>query len=101
MRTDHQRIGVSPMLYTSPLKAMSILLAAFFVCLFAVPNFISKSAIENWPTWARNPVALGLDLRGGSHLLLEVDDGDVRGQKLQGLQDDVQRVLRDARIQPV
>jgi len=89
------------MLYISPIKALSILLTAFFVCLFAVPNFISKSAIDNWPTWARNQVVLGLDLRGGSHLLLEVDDRDVRGQKLQGLQDDVRRVLRDARIQLV
>ena len=89
------------MLYISPMKALAILLTAFVVCVFAVPNFFSKSTIENWPTWARSQVVLGLDLRGGSHILLEVDDGDVRGQKLRGVQDDARRVLHEARIQLV
>src|SRR3954452_8857866 len=89
------------MLYISPMKALAVLLTAFVVCLFAVPNFFSKNAIGNWPTWARSQVVLGLDLRGGSHLLFEVDDDDVRTKKLIGLQDDVRRVLHDARIQLV
>ena len=87
------------MLYISRMKALAILLTALIVCLFAVPNFFSKNTTDNWPSWARSQVVLGLDLRGGSHLLLEVDDSDVRGQKLQSLQDDVRRVLRDAHIQ--
>ena len=41
---------------------------------------------------------LGLDLQGGSHILLEVDANDVRRQKLHTLQDDVRRLLREARI---
>ena len=40
---------------------------------------------------------LGLDLQGGSHILLEVDTNDVRKEKLETLRDDVRRVLRDAR----
>jgi len=89
------------MLYMSPLKALSILLTAFVVCLFAVPNFFSDSTIKKLPSWARSQVVLGLDLQGGSHILLEVDDGDVRAQKLRSVQDDVRRVLREARIQLV
>ena len=42
---------------------------------------------------------LGLDLQGGSHLLLEVDASAVRKERLQSLDDDVLRVLRQARIQ--
>jgi preprotein translocase subunit SecD len=86
------------MLYISPMKAVTILLTALVVCLFAIPNFIADDATRNWPAWARRHVVLGLDLRGGSQILLEVDDGDVRSQKLRGLQDDVRGVLREARI---
>ena len=43
-------------------------------------------------------MVLGLDLQGGSHILLEVDANDVRQQKLDQVRDDVRRVLRDAKI---
>jgi len=39
---------------------------------------------------------LGLDLQGGSSLLLEVDTGAVRKERLQGIADDVLRILRGA-----
>ena len=41
---------------------------------------------------------LGLDLQGGSSILLEVDKNDIRKQRLDTLRDDVRRTLRDARI---
>ena len=41
---------------------------------------------------------LGLDLQGGSHLLLEVDANAVRKERLQGINDEVLRVLRQARV---
>ena len=41
---------------------------------------------------------LGLDLQGGSHILLEVDTKAVRKEMLEALRDDVRRVLREARI---
>ena len=54
--------------------------------------------VKRWPAWAQRHIVLGLDLQGGSHILLEVDVNDVRRQKLLALQDDVRRVLREARI---
>src|SRR5882724_1442330 len=89
------------MLYFSRWKALGTLLTAFIICLFAVPNFFSDATIQKWPAWAQRHVVLGLDLQGGSHILLEVDDSDVRAQKLRGVQDDARRVLREARIQLV
>src|SRR4051812_28825787 len=86
------------MLYISKWKAAAILLTALIFCLFAVPNFFPESTVKRWPTWAQRHVVLGLDLQGGSHILLEVDDNDVRRQKLVALQDDVRRVLREARV---
>src|SRR5512132_1494091 len=86
------------MLYISKWKATAILLTALICCLFAVPNFFPESMVKRWPAWAQRHIVLGLDLQGGSHILLEVDVNDVRRQKLMALQDDVRRVLREARI---
>jgi preprotein translocase subunit SecD len=86
------------MLYISRGKAAAILLTAFVACLFAVPNFFSDSMMQKLPTWAQRHVVLGLDLQGGSHILLEVDSADVRRQKVEALRDDVRRVLREARV---
>ena len=86
------------MLYISKWKATAILLTALICCLFAVPNFFPESTIKRWPQWAQRHIVLGLDLQGGSHILLEVDPNDVRRQKLQTLQDDVRRTLREARV---
>jgi len=86
------------MLYISKWKALAILLTAGIVCLFAVPNFFPEAMVKRWPDWAQRHIVLGLDLQGGSHILLEVDANDVRRQKLLALQDDVRRILRTERI---
>ena len=54
--------------------------------------------VDSWPKWAQRHVVLGLDLQGGSHILLEVDTKAVRKEMLETLRDDVRRVLREARI---
>src|SRR5208283_2255704 len=54
--------------------------------------------LRTWPSWAQRHIVLGLDLQGGSSLLLEVDTNAVRKERLQALNDDVLRVLRQARI---
>ena len=86
------------MLYFTRWKAAAIILTAFIVCLFAVPNFLPEKMVQSWPKWAQRHVVLGLDLQGGSHILLEVDTNAVRKEKLETLRDDVRRVLRDARV---
>jgi preprotein translocase subunit SecD len=86
------------MLYFSRWKAIATLATAFLICLFAVPNFISEKTVQSWPKWAQRHVVLGLDLQGGSHILLEVDSNEVRKEKVATLRDDVRRVLRDARV---
>ena len=87
------------MLFFTRWKAVAILLTAFVVCLCAVPNFFPESTVKRWPEWAQRHIVLGLDLQGGSHLLLQVDANAVRKERLQSLNDDVLRVLRQARIQ--
>src|SRR5262245_1961862 len=86
------------MLYFSRWKALSIVLTALIVCLFAIPNFFPQETVQKWPKWAQRHIVLGLDLQGGSHLLLEVDSNAVRREKVESLRDDVRRLLREARI---
>ncbi|MGD0023678.1 MAG: protein translocase subunit SecD [Xanthobacteraceae bacterium] len=86
------------MLFFTRWKAAAIMITALAVCLFAVPNFFSEKAVQRWPAWAQRHIVLGLDLQGGSSLLLEVDTNAVRKERLQTVNDDVLRVLRQARI---
>ncbi len=86
------------MLFFTRGKAAAILLTALVVCLFAVPNFFPERMVKTWPSWAQRHVVLGLDLQGGSSLLLQVDTNAVRKEQLQSTYDDVLRVLREARI---
>src|SRR5580700_4117619 len=86
------------MLHFSRVKAAAILLTALVACCFIIPNFFPEQVVKSWPTWAQRRLVLGLDLQGGSHILLEVDQNDIRKQRLDSLRDDVRRTLRDARI---
>src|SRR5216683_1064995 len=86
------------MLYFTRWKALAIILTALVVCLCAVPNFFPEATVKTWPKWAQRHLVLGLDLQGGSHILLEVDANSVKKDKLEQVRDDVRRALRDARI---
>ncbi len=51
-----------------------------------------------WPDWAPNAlVNLGLDLRGGAHLLAEVKVEDVYAARLDALWPEIRNLLRDER----
>src|SRR5215475_13651417 len=86
------------MLYFSRAKAAAILLTALVVMGFTIPNFFAEQTVKGWPAWAQRRLVLGLDLQGGSHVLLEVDQSDIRKQGLDTLRDEVLRTLREARI---
>jgi SecD/SecF fusion protein len=44
-------------------------------CLFALPNLFRPEQLASWPGWLpAKQVPLGLDLRGGAHLVLEIDE---------------------------
>jgi protein-export membrane protein SecD len=73
------------------------------VCLLALvltlPNFFSQDTVERWPSWVPSgQINLGLDLQGGSHLLLEADVDAVVEDRLETLVSDVRLALRSERI---
>ncbi len=63
----------------------------------AVPDALRAQA-ERWPSWLPGGVLnLGLDLRGGAHLLVEVAVEDVFAERLVGLWPEARSALREAR----
>jgi len=67
--------------------------------IFGLPNLVSKESLQSWPDWGpKSQIALGLDLQGGSHLLLQVDVAAVIRERLETQESEVRRALRPARI---
>ncbi len=57
-----------------------------------------EAAMAGWPGFLPGGlVNLGLDLRGGAHLLAEVQTADVYAQRMDGLWPELRNALRDAR----
>lgn len=72
--------------------------------LSALPNVLPQSTTQHLPSWfTDNTFKLGLDLSGGSHLLMQVDIDDLRLNDHQQLAEQITDALREARIfiQPV
>jgi preprotein translocase subunit SecD len=77
------------MMYFSRLKTALILGACLLGAILCVPN--TARAPAPWLPWRQ--VHLGLDLQGGSYLLMQVDMGAVVKQRLNGLLDSVRQAL--------
>ncbi len=79
---------------------MSYVLIIVTGLLLALPNVLSESTLSKWPSWLPDQkVSLGLDLRGGSHLVLEVDQPSLEAEWLQNLSQEARSALREARIE--
>ena len=81
------------MLYFQGWKLAIVIGVCALGVIFALPNAFSPETIAHWPSFLRNQISLGLDLRGGSHLLLEVDMSTVEKERLNGLVDEVRTQL--------
>jgi preprotein translocase subunit SecD len=81
------------MLYSSPLRKAIILGICFFALLFALPNALPAEWREAMGRvyLPSNTVNLGLDLQGGSSLLLEVGVHKVVIERLNGVEDSVRK----------
>jgi protein-export membrane protein SecD len=80
-------------------KQITILAICLLGIIIVLPNFFPKTTVDKWPAWfPRKQLSLGLDLRGGAHLLLAMEVNDVRKDWLDNLRDDARRRLREAKI---
>jgi len=83
----------------SPWKLVVYGLIAFIGCLIAAPNLLTPAQLEALPDWLpKKQVALGLDLRGGAHLVLEMDEQALRADLAESTLAAAQAALREAKV---
>jgi SecD/SecF fusion protein len=91
-------LWIKPM-FPSRWKLLSYALIILIGIGIALPNLFTRQQLGALPDWLpKKQVALGLDLKGGSHLVLEVDSAALMRDQVDSLLDRVRAALRDARI---
>jgi hypothetical protein len=74
------------MIHLSRWKVILLVLSLLFGLLFSYPNLLTTDQREALPGWLpKSGLNLGLDLQGGSYLLLEVDGPAMREKRLANL----------------
>ena len=77
-------------------KVWSIIGLLAALCALAIPSFLPESTTKNWPFHPR--INLGLDLAGGSYLLLEADTNDLITQRVNAKKVEIATDMRRAKI---
>lgn len=80
-------------------KVILIVCVLIFGALFTLPNFMGRDGRvwmqDNLPSWIPNKnINLGLDLQGGSHILLNVDMDSVYADTMDGIAETLRQNLR-------
>ena len=81
------------MLYFSKLRVFSVLIFTLIISYFAVSNFLKFD-----DDYFSKNIKLGLDLQGGSYLLLEIDNKPVITQKLQSKLLELKRYFKEKKL---
>jgi SecD/SecF fusion protein len=82
------------MMYFARWKTAAILLVCLAGFLVSLPNLFPRAAFPEW--FPLRQIALGLDLRGGSYLLLEVDTSVLMRERLENLVEGARRGMTQA-----
>ena len=87
------------MIHLSRWKVVLLVLSLLFGLLFSYPNLLTADQRAALPGWLpKSGLNLGLDLQGGSYLLLEVDVPAMREKRLANLGEDARTVLAESRV---
>ncbi len=73
-------------------KSFTVILLVLLGLIFSIPSVIYNDSSDNW--FLNNKINLGLDLQGGSHLLLEVQLDVLYSEELENLSDSIVAVSR-------
>ncbi len=74
-------------------KSFTVVSLVLLGIIFAIPSIIYDENSENW--FLKNKINLGLDLQGGSYLLLEVQLDVLYNEELDNFADSVRLISRD------
>jgi preprotein translocase subunit SecD len=87
------------MLHFSTWKIILIVGSCLLFVFLAIPSFLSESTRAALPDWLpKKAVSLGLDLQGGSQLLLEIDFDAFMREQMNNLADEIRAKLRSSSI---
>ena len=75
-------------------KVWSIVGLLAVLCALAIPSFLPERVTAGWPVHPR--INLGLDLAGGSYLLLEADTQDLAATRIETMREQVATEMRRA-----
>jgi preprotein translocase subunit SecD len=75
-------------------KVWSITLIALLGVLLAIPSMLPGHVTEEWPGFLKPRINLGLDLAGGSQLLLQAETGSFDRQRLETLEEVIEGEAR-------
>jgi len=82
------------MLQFSSLRTAIIAIVAILGILFTIPNFAPRGFVDAMPDWLpKQKIVLGLDLQGGSYLLLQVNRQNIIDERMRDLRRQVRTIL--------
>ena len=77
-------------------KSLLVILVIFTSIIFAIPSIIYSEEPSNW--FLENKINLGLDLQGGSYLLLQVESDVLIKEELENISGNVRQISRKEKI---
>ena len=78
-------------------KKFLVLAISIFAIFFSLPNFLSKELKDNSLSFLKSgEIRLGLDLQGGSYLLLKVESESLQTDRLNSLADELRLAMRNS-----
>jgi preprotein translocase subunit SecD len=87
------------MLVMARWKVLICVLAILFGVAFTLPNLIPQTVLDQFPPWLpHQKLNLGLDLQGGSSLLMEVDTPSLKAERLTNLAEEAGDALREQNL---
>ena len=87
------------MLRLSRWKVILVVLAVLFGVVFTLPNALPQKTLDALPGWVpKQKLNLGLDLQGGSSILMQVDTVALKKERLTNLLEDVRNALREQMV---
>ena len=74
-------------------KSFIVILLVLLGVIFSIPSIIYDNETDNW--FLKNKINLGLDLQGGSYLLLEVQLDVLYSEELENFSDSIRLIARE------
>ena len=77
-------------------KSFTVILLVLLGIIFSIPSIIYNDDSDNW--FLKNKINLGLDLQGGSYLLLEVQLDTLYAEELENFSESIRLLARENKV---